>query len=110
MERKFLHTSGPDRELPCGTSGNRTKNNWKLALHAQGKNAPITGGPDYSEAVEEITDLRQKNEQETIYPILYRAIRLVDHFKKGNGMVFTVFTVVFGKMERVANLVDLSAV
>ena len=38
----------------------RYENNWNLALHAQGKNAPVTGRPDSSDAVKAIRDLREK--------------------------------------------------
>ena len=48
----------------------RYENNWKLAVNAQDKNAPMKGRQDYSEAVNAIKDLCQKGEEESFHPIL----------------------------------------
>ena len=56
--------------LPRGTSGNGTKTTGSLSQNAQGKHAPVTGREDFSDAVKAIKDLRQKDEQQSNYPIL----------------------------------------
>ena len=63
MERRHLQTPGPDCEcgptltLTRGTSGNGRKTTGSLPFNAQGKNAPVTGRPDYSDVVKGIKDL-----------------------------------------------------
>ena len=56
--------------LPRCTSGNGTKTTGKLVSNAQGKHAFVTGREDFSDAVKAIKDLRQKDEQQSNYPIL----------------------------------------
>ena len=85
----------------------RYENNWKLALNAQVSIAPMTEREDYFEAVKAIKDLRQKDEQESVHPILpshqtrQRPFQAMDM----EYLIRVIFVLV--GMDRIAILVDL---
>ena len=63
--RHFDQIANEDNSnIATWTERQRYENNWKLALNAQGNNAPMTEREDYTEAVKAIKGLRQKDEQD----------------------------------------------
>ena len=96
--------------LPRGTSGNGTKTTGSLSQNAQGKHAPVTGREDFSDAVKAIKDLRQKDEQQSNYPILPSHQTRQRPFQEGQWTWSSWSTLSSSstEWERVANEVDFS--
>ena len=64
----------------------RYENNWKPALNAQGRNAPMTEKEKITPKLSRQSKICVRKTNRKVIVRFYRAIRLVkDHFKKGSG-------------------------